>query len=64
MRAGKKTIFCMHIGISKIFLQAMEKVEALLLFQIPLKMSLVDFENWSINWTFMLDHKLDLYATI
>ena len=42
MRAGKKTVFYMRIGISKIFLQDMEKVEALLLFQIPLKMSLVD----------------------
>ena len=34
MRAGKKTVFYMRIGISEIFLQEIERVEALLLFQI------------------------------
>ena len=37
MRAGKKKIFYMRIGISKIFLQIREKFETILLFQIPSK---------------------------
>ena len=50
VRAGKKTVFYMSIEISKIFLQEMEKVEALLLYQIPLKVSLVDILDYNLPY--------------